>query len=238
MLNKSQNKKFSVLNNSSGLNENMQPPLYMVPQNSIINMRQKGGGIAEFNLQENSANQLKPISNSCQHCENMAKNFLYLESLIRTNYDEKKKQCSVCDSSLAYLQYVNKGILEVFGNFDCIAEASKAFIKTEKQKGEIEKKKLLRTKIERLKSVDHQGIEKIRKHKSKGLKNTKITKIMQVASKGSNLSLGISTVRKPVKKLKRRNIGRLHVFRSQDSQTTKKSVSKRKKLNQDHLNTQ
>ncbi|EDV95037.1 GH23815 [Drosophila grimshawi] len=56
----------------------------------------------------------------------MAKNFLYLESLIRNNC-EKDHKCGLCQSSLKYLQYVNKNIMQVLGNFDSIVHAARVF---------------------------------------------------------------------------------------------------------------
>ncbi|XP_073820297.1 uncharacterized protein [Musca autumnalis] len=125
MLDKSN--KISVLNKMIGLGEEINPS-YVVPQNSTNNFYQKAG-LVEMKAKENSLKPAQKIASQCPHCENMAKNFLYLESLIRTNSaaHNRKSKCSVCDSSLCYLQYVNKSILEVFGNFDAIAEAAKAF---------------------------------------------------------------------------------------------------------------
>lgn len=121
--------KISVVRKFIGLGEEVQPPSYVVPQNSTNNFYQKAG-LTEMKAKENSLNPTTPAANHCPHCENMAKNFLYLESLIRTNVataHQGKSKCSVCDSSLCYLEYVNKSILEVFGNFDSIAKAAKAF---------------------------------------------------------------------------------------------------------------
>lgn len=99
---------------------------YIVPQNSSIKLEQKQTGIKEHiaNLKENHYERNN--MNKCPHCENMAKNFLYLESLIRNNCDKNQK-CSLCQSSLKYLQYVNRNIMQVFGNFDSIVQAARVF---------------------------------------------------------------------------------------------------------------
>ncbi|KAH8417877.1 hypothetical protein KR222_007543 [Zaprionus bogoriensis] len=99
---------------------------YIVPQNSTVNLEQKKSGFREqiANLKENHYDRTS--MNKCPHCENMAKNFLYLESLIRNNCDKNQK-CSLCQSSLKYLQYVNRNIMQVFGNFDSIVQAARVF---------------------------------------------------------------------------------------------------------------
>ncbi|KAL7731231.1 hypothetical protein ACLKA6_014418 [Drosophila palustris] len=99
---------------------------YIVPQNSTIKLEQNQTAIKEHiaNLKENHYERNN--MNKCPHCENMAKNFLYLESLIRNNCDKNQK-CSLCQSSLKYLQYVNRNIMQVFGNFDSIVQAARVF---------------------------------------------------------------------------------------------------------------
>ncbi|XP_043654639.1 uncharacterized protein LOC122620992 [Drosophila teissieri] len=94
---------------------------YVVPNNSVLNLQQKPG------LYDRTPNQMEKTT-KCRYCENMAKNFLYLESLIRNNKDNDKSQakCSLCSSSLKYLEYVNRNIRQVFGNFDAIVQADRA----------------------------------------------------------------------------------------------------------------
>ncbi|XP_061392868.1 uncharacterized protein LOC133328317, partial [Musca vetustissima] len=144
--------KISVMKKLIGLGETevKQSNGYIVPQNSTNNFYEKAGLIETKPKENTTLNQLqKPPANQCPHCENMAKNFLYLESLIRTNAvtHNGKSKCSVCHSSLCYLEYVNKSILEVFGDFDSIAKAAKAFgndpskaMKKMKRTGDGEKK--------------------------------------------------------------------------------------------------
>ncbi|KAH8243581.1 hypothetical protein KR032_008631 [Drosophila birchii] len=101
------------------------PGEYMVPNNSVLNMTGKTG---LYNPTPNAMEQA-PNGGSdgkCRYCENMAKNFLYLESLIRNNGDKGEKKCSLCNSSLKYLEYVNRNIRQVFGNFDSIVQADRA----------------------------------------------------------------------------------------------------------------
>lgn len=121
------NNKISVLNKIIGLDEELHTDdLYKVPQNSTTNMSVKLG-LSEPQILENSQKNKKFLPTcKCPHCENMAKNFLYLESLIRSNC-KAQNNCNVCQSSLQYLQYVNRNILKVFGNFDSVVQAAQAF---------------------------------------------------------------------------------------------------------------
>ncbi|XP_037949775.1 uncharacterized protein LOC119680847 [Teleopsis dalmanni] len=90
----------------------------LVPRNSPINAALGPQRIPNTN---------EPVfPTKCWHCENMAKNFLYLESLIRANFNEKCK-CQTCSNSLKYLEFVNRNIKKYFGNFDSIVEVAKAF---------------------------------------------------------------------------------------------------------------
>ncbi|XP_054745781.1 uncharacterized protein LOC129250170 [Anastrepha obliqua] len=127
------NAKISVLRTMIGLGEEIEPH-FIVPQNSVSNIRKKMGLSEQQSSKqmpaliplENSLRSTQPATVKCAHCENMAKNFLYLESLIRNNYNPKSK-CGLCYSSLKYLQYVNKSIMQVFGNFETIVQAGRAF---------------------------------------------------------------------------------------------------------------
>ncbi|EDV53421.1 uncharacterized protein LOC6554636 [Drosophila erecta] len=93
---------------------------YVVPNNSVLNLQPKPG------LYDHTPNQMEKTT-KCRYCENMAKNFLYLESLIRNNKDnDNNAKCSLCNSSLKYLEYVNRNIRQVFGNFDAIVQADRA----------------------------------------------------------------------------------------------------------------
>lgn len=117
--------KISVLRKMFGFDKKKTANSYIVPQNSTVNIEQKKSGFREqvANIKEN---HYERNMNTCPHCENMAKNFLYLESLIRNNCDKNPK-CSLCQSSLKYLQYVNRNIMQVFGNFDSIVQAARVF---------------------------------------------------------------------------------------------------------------
>ncbi|XP_017856416.1 PREDICTED: uncharacterized protein LOC108609193 [Drosophila arizonae] len=120
-----QGNQISVLRKMFGLGKKKPENSYIVPQNSKINLDNKPAFKEHIaNLKEN--NYDRTIMNKCPHCENMAKNFLYLESLIRNNCDKNPK-CSLCQSSLKYLQYVNRNIMQVFGNFDSIVQAARVF---------------------------------------------------------------------------------------------------------------
>ncbi|KAM7360138.1 uncharacterized protein ACRADG_003572 [Cochliomyia hominivorax] len=113
------NNNFSVLDKIISLTEETPgDPLYTVPQNSLTNFNHKLG-LCE--LETSTKNHKSSQICKCPHCENMAKNFLYLESLIRTN---ATNTCNVCHSSLEYLQNVNKSILKVFGSIDTITPPS------------------------------------------------------------------------------------------------------------------
>ncbi|KAH8306440.1 hypothetical protein KR018_011519 [Drosophila ironensis] len=107
---------------------------YVVPNNSVLhlphksvmydpspnNMERCAGGIGSGGISP---------ANKCRYCENMAKNFLYLESLIRNNGEKNAsghKTCNLCNSSLKYLEYVNRNIRQVFGDFDSIIQADRA----------------------------------------------------------------------------------------------------------------
>ncbi|KAH8355980.1 hypothetical protein KR200_005607 [Drosophila serrata] len=101
------------------------PGDYIVPNNSVLNITGKTG---PYNPTPNAMEQCPKggTEGKCRYCENMAKNFLYLESLIRNNSEKGDKKCSLCNSSLKYLEYVNRNIRQVFGNFDAIVQADKA----------------------------------------------------------------------------------------------------------------
>lgn len=104
----------------------LSPGDYVVPNNSVLNLPQKTG---LYNPTPNAMDQspkAQGADGKCRYCENMAKNFLYLESLIRNNGDKGEKKCALCNSSLKYLEYVNRNIRQVFGNFDAIVQADRA----------------------------------------------------------------------------------------------------------------
>lgn len=117
--------KISVLRKMFGFDKKKAANSCIVPNNSTVNIEQKKSGFREqiANIKEN---HYERNMSTCPHCENMAKNFLYLESLIRNNCDKNTK-CNLCQSSLKYLQYVNRNIMQVFGNFDSIVQAARVF---------------------------------------------------------------------------------------------------------------
>uniref|UniRef100_A0A1A9V6C9 Uncharacterized protein n=1 Tax=Glossina austeni TaxID=7395 RepID=A0A1A9V6C9_GLOAU len=103
--------------------------LPFIPKNFLINSCQQmdvNNVQPSVNKERNRSPIQKETDVKCSGCENMAKNFLYLQSLISTNYVPKKR-CDVCYSALQYLQYVNENLIKVFGNFDSVVEAGKAF---------------------------------------------------------------------------------------------------------------
>ncbi|XP_017082837.2 uncharacterized protein LOC108115776 [Drosophila eugracilis] len=113
--------KISVLRKMIGIHKK-RPAAgdYVVPNNSVLNLQHKPG------TYDPTINAMEKAT-KCRYCENMAKNFLYLESLIRNNKDtEKNPKCSLCNSSLKFLEYVNRNIRQVFGNFDAIVQADRA----------------------------------------------------------------------------------------------------------------
>uniref|UniRef100_A0A1A9ZHF4 Uncharacterized protein n=1 Tax=Glossina pallidipes TaxID=7398 RepID=A0A1A9ZHF4_GLOPL len=57
----------------------------------------------------------------CSDCENMARNFLYLQSLISRNCFPNKR-CDVCSSALDYLQFVNEHLKTIFGSIGSVME--------------------------------------------------------------------------------------------------------------------
>lgn len=103
--------------------------LPFIPKNFLINSCQQMD-VNDVQQSVNKEGNRSPIRKEadvkCSGCENMAKNFLYLQSLISTNYVPNKR-CDVCYSALQYLQYVNENLVKVFGNFDSVVEAGKAF---------------------------------------------------------------------------------------------------------------
>lgn len=129
MLEKPKN-KIPVLNKMIGLGEEvMLDNTYLVPQNSLINMKnfnQRFGLSEPQRLDSSTCDSIQTSESMCQcpNCENMAKNFLFLEGLIRYNCSASSS-CNVCHSSLQYLQTVNKNIMKVFGNSDNIVQAAK-----------------------------------------------------------------------------------------------------------------
>ncbi|EDW80853.1 uncharacterized protein Dwil_GK11338 [Drosophila willistoni] len=118
-----------------GLDKKKPAKDYVVPNNSAFNLQQKSGTadppISQVleNTTSNGNNMNNSSNSKCPHCENMAKNFLYLESLIRNNSDKGEQKCMLCASSLKYLQYVNRNIMQVFGNTDSIVKAARSFSK-------------------------------------------------------------------------------------------------------------
>ncbi|KAH8326499.1 hypothetical protein KR067_009279 [Drosophila pandora] len=108
---------------------------YVVPNNSVLNLPHRPGlydptpNSMEKNDGRKGVTSGGAATSKCRYCENMAKNFLYLESLIRNNGEKGSsghKTCSLCNSSLKYLEYVNRNIRQVFGDFDSIVQADRA----------------------------------------------------------------------------------------------------------------
>lgn len=235
--------KISVLNKMIGFGEEVQSS-YIVPQNSTDNFRHKIDGVGEIKPIENSLDAKKMSSSNCRHCENMAKNFLYLESLIRTNTASNPQHCKICDASLNYLQYVNKGILGVFGNFDGIARSAKAFSESSKEwktkskafsKASKEWKTKLQSKSQVKSEFDKSGHSILKnkslKRKSTFAKNrsslTESNKSKQQIDK-SNFSLEGAHIRKPLGKLKQRKLNLKGLY-SQDSTISRKSLKTKKR---------
>ncbi|XP_067628147.1 uncharacterized protein [Eurosta solidaginis] len=188
------NAKISVLRTMAGLGEEIEPH-FIVPQNSITNIRQKMGPGDQRTTQmpaliplENSIRSTQPATVKCPHCENMAKNFLYLESLIRNNYNTKS-QCGLCYSSLKYLQYVNKSIMQVFGSFESIAQAAKAFTNNQARAPIPRTIREIAAKAVTAKTVNKKPMEK-KSLKAAG-KVTKVTKVMRPVTQKSRRNVSI-----------------------------------------------
>ncbi|EDV43902.2 uncharacterized protein Dana_GF18711 [Drosophila ananassae] len=129
--------KISVLPKMIGLQKKRPAPAaeYVVPNNSVLNLPHRPGlydptpNSMEKNDGRKGVTSGGAATSKCRYCENMAKNFLYLESLIRNNGEKGSsghKTCSLCNSSLKYLEYVNRNIRQVFGDFDSIVQADRA----------------------------------------------------------------------------------------------------------------
>uniref|UniRef100_A0A1B0BQK7 Uncharacterized protein n=1 Tax=Glossina palpalis gambiensis TaxID=67801 RepID=A0A1B0BQK7_9MUSC len=123
---KMNNKNISNLDKKANAATKETIELPFIPKNFAINScQQMDVNCAQSSVKEGSVSP-EESDVKCSGCENMAKNFLYLQSLISTNYVPNKR-CDVCYSALQYLQYVNENLVKVFGNFDSVAEAGKAF---------------------------------------------------------------------------------------------------------------
>uniref|UniRef100_A0A1I8Q6C3 Uncharacterized protein n=1 Tax=Stomoxys calcitrans TaxID=35570 RepID=A0A1I8Q6C3_STOCA len=216
-----------MIGSKENKNRDQSPPC-IVPHNSTVNFgRQRGGGLQ---VMENSADQLKSISSSCPHCQNMAKNFLYLESLIRTNCNSKRKHCSICDSSLAYLEYVNKDILEAFGSFDSIAQASKAFENPKKLSVKGKHENAVKPKIIHPKPSSIEGTEKGKLGTIKKKKPSNNMKTFHTRLSASGLTLKELAGKRSMRKLKHRKAMSKSFVKSEESQPPKKaSLGKRKR---------
>ncbi|XP_022216177.1 uncharacterized protein LOC111070141 [Drosophila obscura] len=115
--------KISVLRKMIGLDKKKPAKDYVVPNNSVQNMQKPGFYDPTINATDTQLSGA--MSHKCPYCENLAKNFLYLESLIRNNTESTHK-CSVCNASLKYLEHVNRNVRQVFGNFESVAKADRA----------------------------------------------------------------------------------------------------------------
>jgi len=163
----------------SGLSKNQKEKNLVVPDNSLSQISAyRGTGINPFN--QTTIPNMAPIDmkicseneqTKCQHCENMAKNFLYLESLIRNNC--KKDRCSVCASTLKYLNYVNRSIKSVFGNYDPIVKTANAFAFAGKRQG---KKKIQRKSKKSLSTILTMKMGETRVERSEGGANLPLSK--------------------------------------------------------------
>ncbi|SPP80620.1 uncharacterized protein LOC117582909 [Drosophila guanche] len=115
--------KISVLRKMIGLDKKKTAKDCIVPNNSAQNIQKPG-------LYDPTSNATDPMlsgimTHNCPYCENLAKNFLYLESLIRNNTESAHK-CSVCHASLKYLEHVNRNVRQVFGNSESLVKADRA----------------------------------------------------------------------------------------------------------------
>ncbi|KAI9578288.1 hypothetical protein GQX74_015174 [Glossina fuscipes] len=80
--------------------------------------RQTRSSVAET-IAKSTSNLKEPCM--CSDCENMARNFLYLQSLISSNCLPTKR-CDVCSSALDYLQFVNEHLKTIFGSIGSVME--------------------------------------------------------------------------------------------------------------------
>lgn len=224
------NAKISVLRTMIGLGEEIEPH-FIVPQNSISNIRQKMGlteptGITSTQMPtliplENSLRSTQPATVKCPHCENMAKNFLYLESLIRNNYNSKS-QCSLCYSSLKYLQYVNKSIMQVFANFESIVNAASTLTGSHRPRSPITTAPVRDTRVITAKSPT----------KLAGAKKSSTKKQLKEGGKVSRP--GLQTNVKSVNNARLTGGGK-HVGKAHSHHVTVKNKAKNKKANNARL---
>lgn len=84
---------------------------YVVPQNSTTDFRQKGG-LCETQPVETLKKTLLKTCLKCPQCANIAQHLIHLENLIRTKY-KNEYNCNLCNSTLNYLQNVNRSIADV-----------------------------------------------------------------------------------------------------------------------------
>nr|XP_036673555.1 uncharacterized protein LOC118877722 [Drosophila suzukii] len=192
--------KISVLRKMIGL-QKKRPAAgdYVVPNNSVLNLQHKPG------LYDPTPNAMEKTT-KCRYCENMAKNFLYLESLIRNNKDnDKGAKCSLCNSSLKYLEYVNRNIRQVFGNFDAIVQADRALaakpammpkysVAPPPEKGDSRAKGGAIVSLQRsAKSLKTKTSPSKLKSKEKGIKSQKSSKSLKSHKSGKSLKSAKST---------------------------------------------
>ncbi|XP_011205355.2 uncharacterized protein LOC105227624 [Bactrocera dorsalis] len=225
------NAKISVLRTMIGLGEEIEPH-FIVPQNSISNIRQKMGLSERTDAQmptliplENSLRSTQPATVKCPHCESMAKNFLYLESLIRNNYNPKS-QCGLCYSSLKYLQYVNKSIMQVFGNFESIVNAANTFTGSHRPRSPIAAAPVRDTRAITAKSPTKPAT------KVGGAKKSSTKKQLKEGSKVSRPVLQASAKSTTNARL---TGGAKHVGKARSHHATAKTKAKNKKANNGRL---
>ncbi|XP_065359920.1 uncharacterized protein LOC135953833 [Calliphora vicina] len=199
-------------------------PFYTVPQNSTTNVNQKLE-LHELQPLENSTKNVKQKNCQCPHCENMAKNFLYLESLIRSNHNASNN-CNVCHSSLQYLEYVNKSIMKVFGNFDAVAQAAKAFGHNIKPKTKLAK--LRSSHAKRLTASNQLSPKQIASHHVRKMPSNVLKAGRKVQGSFSKNAIGSS--RKRNKKSKFKKIASKHSEVKPMSLTNVLKLKKEKKL--------
>ncbi|XP_001358310.4 uncharacterized protein [Drosophila pseudoobscura] len=119
--------KISVLRKMIGLDKKKPAKDYVVPNNSVQNLEKPGFYDPTINATDTQLSG--KMTHKCAYCQNLAKNFLYLESLIRNNTESAKK-CSVCNASLKYLEHVNRNVRQVFGSFESVIKADRALAAT------------------------------------------------------------------------------------------------------------
>lgn len=148
---------------------------------------------------------IQPINLRCLNCERMAKNFLFLEDMIKTRgmSSAPKKSCHTCLSALNYLQWLNQIIRNVFqDNAKCDPGSEK--VEAEK----VCSKKLI------VEQQSTKPMKKIKKKPTPILRQTKLIKAKIVDNMKNGLRSHDGILDKPKFRAKKQNLNENPKFRS------------------------